>query len=156
MDRKALDDALMKRLLPRDRSPKRDLTSPSTASGGSTSGRRDDALINPMDDYGQMIRGGESGSPMKVDQATVADQVLTAVLTSGELLPAWVDPSEKIRDVIGAALAAGTGITVTVSDVGDTITIAATATGLNYLYWTSGSSDTDPEWLVYSGALLRY
>jgi hypothetical protein len=35
---------------------------------------------------------------------------------------------EQIRDVIGTALVAGTNITITVNDAGDTITIASTAT----------------------------
>lgn len=35
---------------------------------------------------------------------------------------------EQVRDVVGAALVAGTGIAVTVSDVGDTITINSTVT----------------------------
>lgn len=34
---------------------------------------------------------------------------------------------EQVRDVIGAALVAGSGITITVNDAGDTITIASTA-----------------------------
>lgn len=37
--------------------------------------------------------------------------------------------AERIRDIIGTALVAGTGITVTVNDPGDTITIASTVTG---------------------------
>ena len=35
--------------------------------------------------------------------------------------------AERIRDVIGAALVQGSGVTITVDDAGDTITIAATA-----------------------------
>jgi hypothetical protein len=35
--------------------------------------------------------------------------------------------AERIRDVIGAALVAGTGMTVTVNDAGDTITLASVA-----------------------------
>lgn len=42
--------------------------------------------------------------------------------------------TEEVRDTIAAALVAGTGITVTVDDVADTITIAAT-----------GGGSTDPE-----------
>lgn len=33
---------------------------------------------------------------------------------------------EQVRDVIGAALTAGTGVTVTVNDAGDTITLSIT------------------------------
>jgi hypothetical protein len=39
-----------------------------------------------------------------------------------------VQEAERIRDVIGAALIAGTGVTITVNDAGDTITVAATGT----------------------------
>jgi carbohydrate-binding DOMON domain-containing protein len=35
---------------------------------------------------------------------------------------------EQIRDVMGTALVAGTNVTITVNDAGDTITIASTAT----------------------------
>jgi hypothetical protein len=34
---------------------------------------------------------------------------------------------EQVRDVIGAALVQGTGITITVNDAGDTITITGTS-----------------------------
>lgn len=37
--------------------------------------------------------------------------------------------AERIRDVIGAALVAGTNVTITVDDAGDTITIASTGGG---------------------------
>lgn len=37
--------------------------------------------------------------------------------------------SEQVRDIIGAALVAGTNVTITVNDAGDTITISATGGG---------------------------
>jgi hypothetical protein len=40
-----------------------------------------------------------------------------------------VAEAERIRDVIGAALVAGTNVTITVNDAGDTITIAASGGG---------------------------
>jgi hypothetical protein len=54
--------------------------------------------------------------------------VLTTV--AGEA--AWAAPGagytdEQVRDVIGAALVAGSNVTITVNDAGDTITIAASA-----------------------------
>lgn len=39
---------------------------------------------------------------------------------------AWEEVSEKIRDVIGAALTNGAGISITVNDAGDSISIAST------------------------------
>lgn len=36
---------------------------------------------------------------------------------------------ERARDAVGAALVAGSGVTITVNDPADTITIAATSTG---------------------------
>lgn len=42
----------------------------------------------------------------------------------------WVDVSERVRDVIGAALMPGTNISITVNDAGDEITI--NATGASY------------------------
>lgn len=52
----------------------------------------------------------------------------------GDLAGSYPNPTlgasalETIRDTIGAALVAGTGITVTVNDAADTITVAATGT----------------------------
>jgi len=43
--------------------------------------------------------------------------------------PSVDDLAESIRDVMGIALQAGTGITITVNDAGDTITIAASGGG---------------------------
>jgi len=56
--------------------------------------------------------------------------VTTSALTSG--LAGKLDTSaapELIRDTMGAALAAGTNVTITANDPGDTITIAATGGG---------------------------
>lgn len=52
-------------------------------------------------------------------------------LTTAQQDQAWdnIGGDEAARDAIGAALVAGSGVTVTVSDVGDTITIAATGGG---------------------------
>ena len=51
------------------------------------------------------------------------------VLTTSSGAPTWAAPAggltdEDVRDIIGTALTAGTGIAVTVNDAGDTITVA--------------------------------
>lgn len=75
--------------------------------------------------------------------SSVADATLVEVVTDpdgapasekasvgqiGDRILARSDLAELIRDVIGAALAAGTGVTVTVNDGADSITIASTIT----------------------------
>ena len=52
-------------------------------------------------------------------------------LTTAQQDQAWdnIGGDEAARDAIGAALVAGSNVTITVSDVGDTITIAATGGG---------------------------
>jgi hypothetical protein len=50
--------------------------------------------------------------------------------------------AERIRDVIGAALVAGTNVTLTVNDPGDTITIAASAGGSSITAKDEGSTLT--------------
>lgn len=55
-----------------------------------------------------------------------AETVIFDLVTVGDRGPMGVADAETIRDVIGAALVAGANITITVSDAGDTITIAST------------------------------
>lgn len=64
--------------------------------------------------------------PVDVSGNTEADRVTVASLLSYIL--ADTSTPELIRDTIGTALTAGTGITVTVNDAGDTITLATTIT----------------------------
>jgi hypothetical protein len=47
---------------------------------------------------------------------------------------------ERTRDTIGTALVAGTNVTITVNDAGDTITIAAAGGGATNLTWTASTS----------------
>jgi len=76
-------------------------------------------------------------------------------LKQGAAIPSWAalasadisDLAEFIRDTIGTALVAGSNATVTVNDAGDTITIAATATG----DVTGQSSSVDSEVALFSG-----
>lgn len=59
--------------------------------------------------------------------------------TNGQWLPGAAYSDENARDAIGAALVAGTNITITVNDPANTITIASTA---------SGSGDIRDTWLM--------
>ena len=69
--------------------------------------------------------------------ATKADTAsLHAVATSGSYVDLTNKPTipaaytdEQVRDVVGATLVPGTGVTITVDDVADTITIASTGGG---------------------------
>jgi hypothetical protein len=102
-----------------------------TGDAGSQGGQK---FINPLTTLGDIIKGGESGALTRLGIGT-EDQVLTVVDDSGDLVPQWADATggtpytdEMARDAIGAALTAGTGITVTPNDGADTITIASTIT----------------------------
>lgn len=59
------------------------------------------------------------------DPISAAD--INAIAAAVNALSNYTD--EQVRDVIGAALVAGTNVTITVNDAGDTITIAATGGG---------------------------
>ena len=90
---------------------------------GATDG---DALVYDAatDKYGPgAVSGVPTSRAINTDSTLTGGGDLTADRTLG------VDTSaeaERIRDVIGAALVAGTNITITVNDAGDTITIAVT------------------------------
>jgi hypothetical protein len=70
-------------------------------------------------------------------QLTELEADVTSIQADLSTLPLLIPPralggdgytDEQVRDVIGAALTNGTGITITVSDAGDTITVASTVT----------------------------
>lgn len=81
-----------------------------------------------------------AGLAAKADK-TITISAGTGLLGGGDLSANRVlslDTSaeaERIRDVIGAALVNGTGISITVNDPGDTITIAATGSASGYPWW---------------------
>jgi hypothetical protein len=75
--------------------------------------------------------GSAPASPAAGDQRLFidsADHLLKIKNSSGTVSAAGYT-DEQVRDVIGAALVAGTNVTITVNDAGDTITIAATGGG---------------------------
>lgn len=65
-----------------------------------------------------------------VDDLTVAQVKTLLAYASADIS----DLAETIRDTIGSALTAGAGITLTVNDAGDTITVASTTTGVDRLW----------------------
>ena len=65
-------------------------------------------------DGAELVRGVQGGANVKITAAQIATYV--AGSTSN---------AEAIRDTVGTALVAGTNITITVNDAGDTITITA-------------------------------
>lgn len=80
------------------------------------------AKLSEFDPAGPLLGGELVGLVQDGDnvQSTVADIAALAIDDAGAAV------AEAIRDTIGTALVAGTGITVTVDDPNDTITIAAT------------------------------
>jgi hypothetical protein len=100
-----------------------------------------------------------SGLDDKVDKTT---QVIAGTgLTGGGTLDADVTlnidttaEAERIRDVIGTALVAGSNITITVNDGADTITIAAASSvnDLDDLGDVNAPSPADGDILVYDNA----
>lgn len=70
-----------------------------------------------QDQIGAHIKSGNSLITVTYDDPGTGDTTLTADLTVLD---------ERIRDTVGTALVQGTGITLTVDDPGNTITIAAT------------------------------
>lgn len=69
---------------------------------------------------------------------------------------AVTDFAEATRDTIGAALVAGSNVTITVNDPGDTITIAATAGPLSTAL--EGLAGSAPDWTPYwsTGDVINY
>lgn len=109
--------------------------------------RIDPVDIRPLDDTGATVSDGEYVADV-VDGVVVGlvpttsgvptSRTLTAGtgLTGGGDLTAdrtfaidTTTEAERIRDVIGAALVAGTNVTISVNDAGDTITINASGGG---------------------------
>jgi hypothetical protein len=118
-----------------------------TTSGGGSSGGGS-GFANPMTAVGDVIRGGTDGAAVRLPIGS-AGQVLTVV--SGK--PAWSvagsgASDEQVRDVVGATLVAGSGITITVNDLADTITLAATA--------TAGGQYRQDLYTTYAGGDLLY
>lgn len=93
-----------------------------------------DSFRNPMTTYGDLIRGGEGGAPVRVAAPGSAGLVLTSVSDgAGHFIEEWdaaptTYTDEMARDAIGLALTEGAGIDITVNDPADTITIASTIT----------------------------
>jgi hypothetical protein len=75
---------------------------------------------------GQAQGAVQSTRAVNTDATLTGGGALSADLTLGVNTTA---EAERIRDVIGTALVAGTNITITVNDAGDTITIAASGGG---------------------------
>lgn len=80
----------------------------------------------------ELVRGVQSAANVKM----TVDQFLTYIVGSAT-------NAEKIRDTMGTALVAGTGMTITVNDAGDTITLAS----------STGSSTLDAYALSSSASL---
>ena len=70
----------------------------------------------------EWAEGAGAPDDNSVTTSKIADEAVTAAKLAA-------DVAEIIRDTIGATLVAGSGVTITVDDAGNTITIAATATG---------------------------
>jgi hypothetical protein len=98
-----------------------------TGATGPAGGVGDPPFVNPMTAQGDLIRGGESGAPVRLPIGA-SGQVLT--VSSG--LPAWQNPpasypgDEAIQDMIAAFLQAGANISLTYNDAANTLTIAVT------------------------------
>lgn len=82
----------------------------------------DTTNIHGITDTAELVRQSRSVS---TDATLTGGGDLSANRTLGVDVPA---EAERIRDVIGAALVAGSNVTVTVNDAGDTITVATPLT----------------------------
>lgn len=126
MPRERITDEALARLLAAKFAGRKDrgrLTGATGASGGTG----DPPFSNPMTAAGDLIRGGESGAPVRLPIGA-SGQVLTV---SGGL-PAWQNApaaypgDEAIQDMLAAFLQAGANISLTYNDAANTLTIAVT------------------------------
>lgn len=85
-------------------------------------------VATKADKVTQMIAGAglTGGGTLAADRTFNVGAGTGLVVNADDVAIDTTAEAERIRDVIGTALVAGSGVTITVSDVGDTITIAAT------------------------------
>jgi hypothetical protein len=72
--------------------------------------------------------GLTGGGDLSADRTFNVGAGTGMIVNADDIAIDTVAEAERIRDVIGTALVAGAGVTITLNDPGDTITIAATGT----------------------------
>ena len=126
MPRERITDDALARLLAARLGARRDRAR-LTGTTGAAGGTGDPPFSNPMTAQGDLIRGGESGAPVRLPIGADG-QVLT--VASG--LPAWQNApaaypgDEAIQDLVASLLQAGANISLTYNDAANTLTIAVT------------------------------
>ncbi|AZI37077.1 hypothetical protein NT2_01_04640 [Caenibius tardaugens NBRC 16725] len=95
-----------------------------TAVEGAVEGKADASLVLTAGDG--LTGGGDLSSNRTFNVGAGTGLTVTADAVAIDTL----SEAERIRDIVGTALVAGEGITISVNDVGDTITITGSAGGI--------------------------
>lgn len=97
-----------------------------------------------------------TATPVNADRLNAMEQGIEDAASVADLALPLAAAAELIRDTIGSTLVGGAGITVTVDDAGNTITITANAVvsggRLNYTgsAWPTRPVTSDPQFWVSS------
>lgn len=94
----------------------------------------DDLAEGAVQTSRQIISGGglTGGGDLSTDRTLVVGAGTGITVNADDVALDSTYLDERIRDIIGTALVAGTNITITINDVGDTITLAAAGGGGSY------------------------